>query len=216
MKHVPSDKYTIAWFKLAECVARGERERAFGLHRLLAHSFDDPAFAVQLEGDIFLAFDDKENALKKYKDALQLYTAGGRYIEAAAIGEHILVLSFDKKSILFDLIELYELLGDSKRLIAHLCELYALMLAKVNIDEADSVLSKLRPLISFEKLRALQEQLIFAAAQHYSAPPEHLKRHLKEIIDDLMAQQPNLLPYFLSHLETLNKEFHAAALLYLA
>ena len=30
MRYIPNDKYTIAWFKLAECVTKGEKEKAFG------------------------------------------------------------------------------------------------------------------------------------------------------------------------------------------
>ena len=52
----PSDKYTIAWFKLAECVAKGEKEKAFGVYRLLMHSLEDQAYAYQLEGDLLDAF----------------------------------------------------------------------------------------------------------------------------------------------------------------
>ena len=58
MKHLPSDKYNVAWFKLAECVARGEKEKALGVYRLLVHSLDEPAFIRQLEGDLLLAFKD--------------------------------------------------------------------------------------------------------------------------------------------------------------
>ena len=60
MRHVPSDKYNIAWFRLAECVSRGEKERALGVYRLLAHSFGDEAFAHQLMGDLLLSFDDAQ------------------------------------------------------------------------------------------------------------------------------------------------------------
>ena len=40
----------------SQCVARKEKERALGVYRLLSHSFDDLAFARQLEGDIFSFF----------------------------------------------------------------------------------------------------------------------------------------------------------------
>ncbi len=66
MKQVPSGKYTIAWFKLAECVSRGEKERALGVYRLLSHSLDDSALVCQLEGDIFLSFNDKQQAVTNY------------------------------------------------------------------------------------------------------------------------------------------------------
>ena len=58
MKQIPSDKYNVAWFTLAECVSRGEKVRAMSLYRLLVHSIKDGAFACQLKGDLLLAFRD--------------------------------------------------------------------------------------------------------------------------------------------------------------
>ena len=78
MKHVPQDKYNVAWFTLAECVARGEKVRALGVYRLLAYSIDDSAFRRQLEGDILLAFQDKDDAIVKYKEAAFLYQKAGK------------------------------------------------------------------------------------------------------------------------------------------
>src|SRR5579862_6127334 len=97
MKQTQFDKHTIAWFKIAECVARGERERALGVYRLLIHSFDDPALAQQLEGDIILAFDEPAKAVERYKDAAILYQKSGRLLEAAAVTEHLITLSAQKQ-----------------------------------------------------------------------------------------------------------------------
>ena len=72
MKQAVSNKYNIAWFKLADCVSRGEKERAFGVYRLLSHSLDDQALARQLEGDLLLAFQD-DGAVDKYREAVNLY-----------------------------------------------------------------------------------------------------------------------------------------------
>lgn len=72
MTMLPSETSNIAWFKLAECVTRKEKERALTILRLLVHSFNDPAFAAQLEGDILRAFSD-EKAGESYRRAQQLY-----------------------------------------------------------------------------------------------------------------------------------------------
>ena len=85
MRHLPANKYNIAWFKLAECVSRGEKERALGVYRLLSHSLDDEAFVYQLEGDILLAFGDSLGAIQRYVYALQTYKRYTRFVEAAAI-----------------------------------------------------------------------------------------------------------------------------------
>lgn len=91
MKQTSKDKYSIAWFKLAQYVSRGERERAMGIYRLLSHSIDNQAFARQLEGDILLFFND-ESALSKYKEAAALYLKQNGSMQAAAVYEQILSL----------------------------------------------------------------------------------------------------------------------------
>ena len=77
MRQVPSDKYNIAWFKLAEFVSRGEKERALGLYRLLTHSFDDRALTYQLEGDLLLSFND-DSAQDRYRKAAEEYRQSER------------------------------------------------------------------------------------------------------------------------------------------
>jgi tetratricopeptide (TPR) repeat protein len=91
MRQIPSDKYTIAWFKLADFVSRGEKERALGLYRLLTHSIGDEALSHQLAGDLFLSFHD-EQALQKYYQAAELYKKQHRYLQAVAVYEHIAFL----------------------------------------------------------------------------------------------------------------------------
>jgi len=93
MKPVSPEKYSVAWFKLAECVARGEQERAFGVYRLLSHSFEDKAFAQQLAGDLYLAFQDSKTAVQKYEDAAHLYKQSGRFSEAAAVYDHLYLIN---------------------------------------------------------------------------------------------------------------------------
>ncbi len=93
MNQIQANKYSIAWFKLAECVSRRERERALGVYRLLAHSFDDNmAIVYQLEGDIMLAFNEVENAINKYVQAAQLYEKQGELVQAIAVYDHIITL----------------------------------------------------------------------------------------------------------------------------
>ena len=89
MRYIPNDKYTIAWFKLAECVTKGEKEKAFGVYRLLKHSLEDQAYANQLEGDLLSAFAD-EKAIEKYEHAAQLYYTQNRYKEAAILYEELI------------------------------------------------------------------------------------------------------------------------------
>lgn len=113
MKQGASDAYNVAWFKLAECVARGEKERALGVYRLLAHSLNDKALAMQLEADILLAF-SLDEALEKYQQAADCYAQTARLFKAACVYEHILVLVVGKRDYMNRcherLVELYTVL----------------------------------------------------------------------------------------------------------
>ena len=114
MKEIPPDKYSVAWFKLAEFVGRGEKERALGLYRLLVHSFDDRAFAYQLEGDLLLSFRDAE-AHDRYIQAARLYQEDGDMLKAAAIYEHLLFLEPGSMLYKKQLVSLYTALGLHER-----------------------------------------------------------------------------------------------------
>ena len=82
---------SVAWYKLADLIARGEREKALSVYRLLAHSLDDKAYALQLEGDVLSALDDPR-AKEKYFQAATLYKTEKRWADAAALSEHLLAL----------------------------------------------------------------------------------------------------------------------------
>ena len=127
MKQVAPDKYTIAWFKLAECVSRGERERALGVYRLLAHSIGNPAFESQLEGDLYLSFQDTHTALAKYHEAVKLYRQSGRILEAAAVFEHIVTLDPHTYTHHQQIIELYHQLRLSRKAQEHIARALELM-----------------------------------------------------------------------------------------
>jgi hypothetical protein len=118
MKRETNAKYTIAWFKLAECVSRGEKERALGVYRLLSHSFDDQAYAQQLEADLLLAFKDQENAIEKYKLAAKWYKKEGRKFEAAAVYEHLRTLQPKESSYRTQLVDLYTALNITSKVQA--------------------------------------------------------------------------------------------------
>lgn len=115
MDQSAKDKYCVAWFKLAECLARKEKERALGVYRLLSHSIDDEALAVQLEGDLLLFFDD-EVAIAKYKRAVELYEKQERLPLAIGVCEHIITLNPSDIWALRRLSDLYRITGITHKL----------------------------------------------------------------------------------------------------
>lgn len=92
MRQLPAEKYNVAWFKLAEFVARGEKERALGLYRLLAHAFESKALAYQLEGDLLSLFGD-EQAMDRYAVAATLYVQENKVQEAIMLYEYVLSIN---------------------------------------------------------------------------------------------------------------------------
>ncbi len=113
MKSVLATKQSIAWFRLAECVERGEKERALFLLRLLTHSLENSAFNKQLEADILSFFKD-EQAFTQYVHAAHLYYAEGNIFEASAVYEKILAIE-QRPEFLERAIELCFELKDFKR-----------------------------------------------------------------------------------------------------
>jgi len=119
MKQTQLDKHTIAWFKIAECVSRGEKERALGVYRLLSYSFNDNAVARQLEADIYFSFGDKNHAIPLYYTAMELYQKSNRLLEAAAVGEHLVIMRPDEIALRRELIKLHSALDNSVRVHHH-------------------------------------------------------------------------------------------------
>ena len=106
MKQEPKEKGTsVAWFKLAELISRGEKEKALNLYRLLSHSFEEKAYALQVEGDILWSFEDQE-AVDRYKHAAFLYKKEKNLVAAAGIYEHLLTLDPGNVDNMFHLLKL--------------------------------------------------------------------------------------------------------------
>jgi len=100
---------SLAWFKLADLIARGEREKALSVFRLLAHSLSDRAYVLQIEGDILWYLDD-QSSIEKYKQAAFLYQKEKRFVDAISIYEHLLTVRPKAAEIVIELIAFYALI----------------------------------------------------------------------------------------------------------
>lgn len=89
-KSATKQRSCVAWFKLAQFIERGERERALGMFRLLTHAVAQQAFTHQLEGDLLLAFANFEQAREQYLKATRLYAQESDYNSAISVYEHML------------------------------------------------------------------------------------------------------------------------------
>ncbi len=98
MKTLTSESYNIAWFKLADFVARGEKERALTVLRLLMHSISDEALTYQLEGDILRAFQDF-SAIDRYHTAAHLYQKLGKFQQAISSHQYAITFQENEKTL---------------------------------------------------------------------------------------------------------------------
>ena len=208
MKHVPQDKYNVAWFTLAECVARGEKVRALGVYRLLAHSIEDIAFRRQLEADILLAFQDKDAAIVKYKDAAFLYQKNGKYLEAVAVYEHLRDLEPEKFDYLHTLIELYSLLRIDSKVAANLKLLFEVQLQRHDFGASEQTLNLLDSLFDSTQTAYQHQQITYALMADQLHDPQEVLRHIKaSVVGFLQGDDSRALQKFLSTLEALNPSY---------
>lgn len=215
MRQLPSDKYNVAWFKLAEFVVRGEKERALGLYRLLVHSFDDKALAYQLEGDLLLSFKDIVAAQEKYICAAQVYKAGGRLIESAAIYEHLHTLAPQQEDFLYTLLELYQILGLYQRCMPVLKEIGELCIQKGLIDTFISLLHEYETCLEISHNAELYGLLTLALAKN-SKNDDEIAPFLAKTIDFLLlSSDTQQMPSFLMKLDAINHACYQKALHYI-
>ncbi len=212
MRNPPPDKYNVAWFKLAECVSRGEKERALGVYRLLAHSLNDSAFARQLQGDILLSFHDTAGAVEHYTTAASLYQKDDRLLEAAAVYEHILILVTDKRDFLVKLVELYTLLQIPSKLLTFSQALAALLLAQGDLTEVLALIDLLDLHSDDRGLLAMRQQLVVAWAHKGDPVTPVIEEQIKKIIASLLAgDEPAALQRFLTMLQAFPSDYYKIA-----
>ncbi len=213
MKSILTEKKTIAWFTLAECVSRGERERAFGVYRLLSHSLDDRALALQLEGDLFCAFNMPTEAIEKYDKAMRVYKQAGKLLEAAAVSEHMSILEPLNVVHMQHSLELYSLLQFEERASELLVALVVKFVTQGLYDAACALAPLVHELHSYGKQGFCYERVV-AALSHMQDVPVHVRvlyaqkavtAYMKHGVDDQLKQ-------FLGNLSARDQDAYQAAL----
>lgn len=180
MKQHQSEKYTIAWFKIADYVSRGEKERALGMYRLLSHSIHDAALKIQLEGDILWSFGDPQ-ALEKYEQTADQYKKEGRHLEACAVYEHILLLN-NNHPCREELLSLYMETKNSRLIGQHLLYLIHELLEKKEFQKVASLIENAASFICEQTLFCAYEKLILAQAHAKITLNDEIKSQIKKIV----------------------------------
>ncbi len=212
MKHLSQDKYTIAWFKLAECVSRGEKERAFGVYRLLAHSIDNDAFACQLQGDLYFSFDDLDAAITKYFDAAHLYEAQERYLEAAAVYENLLSLKPQTERNRERVIALYQRLNIPSKELEHRISLIDQRMAEHKFKDAQAQLVQLDDEVDAALVCAIYEKFIFASIELHELSPNQIETMVQKLISLYLKHDLHrAMRQFLARLQAVDQAWHDKA-----
>lgn len=208
MKQVQNDKYAIAWFKIADYVSRGEKERALGMYRLLAHSIDDHALRFQIEGDILWAFKDNES-LQKYEKAADCYQSDGRLRQAAAVYEHLLSIS-PRPDIRKKLLEWYFQLHMPQAVGRHVVLFCEELIAQSDLQVAKEVaLAWQKSILQCDSVKI--DELLVVAHAHAGLP---LDNEIVNMISNIVLfyQEHNLEQLVALHdlLNALNKSYTEA------
>jgi hypothetical protein len=147
---------SVAWYKLADLITRKEREKALNVYRLLSHSLEDRAYALQLEGDILWALADDRAASEKYRQAAFLYRKEKRLINAIAICEHLVFLEKNKSELLVLLLELYAMMRWEERFLQRLATVMQLYNQRVMSD--DQLLHAIKEIMQYVHGLELREE----------------------------------------------------------
>lgn len=215
MKVEIAERQSIAWFKLSEFIARGEKERAMSLLRLLMHSFDDRAYSKKLAAELLASFDDSQ-ALEEYLQAAQLYKAQGDLLEAVSIFELLTFLQPEAPEYFEKVILLFKELGNVQKVLFYQKQLTNLFLQKGRVEKGVMLFESIEgSLDAVEKLSFFQT-IVLQALEHRYAQQSVISSYLKKALDTLVrfAGQAELNS-FLAGLETLNRVWHKDALVML-
>ncbi|QQR54247.1 hypothetical protein IPH25_00270 [bacterium] len=174
------DNFSIAWFKLAECVNRGEKERAFAMHRLLAHSINDPALVFQLEGDIALACKDTARAVEAYKKAALKYSELNQLDQTAAVYEHLFYLLPNDFFICENLVTLFQRKKNSSKLIEYFPHFLNFLSLKSDEATLISTTENYADTLEKEIIVTFYEDILYASWLDHGF--EGLKKYLVEQI----------------------------------
>lgn len=215
MKPVSLEKQSIAWFKLAECIERGEKERALSLLRLLTYSFDaNKPFIKQLEGDILSFFED-DQALTEYVKAAHMYQQEGKTIEASAVYEKLIVLE-QKIEFLEKIVDLYTQLKDIKKVVYYQKRWCLKLFEKGSVAKALEVLEKCYEELDGAQQIDMYKVFIFASITHKYTQQKTITSYLHKTLDGLLRfGSEKELQTFLSDLKVLNAMWHKDAIEYL-
>lgn len=215
MEQGSSEIANVAWFKLAECVRRGEKERALGLYRLLVHSLDDQAFIKKLEAELLSPFNNEE-AENLYVEAADLYKKAGQTGESALIYEHLVRLSPKNSFYVEKLIHHGVELGWAEKTLLYRKKLCFLFLEKGNIEKGLKLFLFLEEVLKDGCKFEFYQAFTLSALTHKYTEQKYIACYLEKSLDSFLRMgYEKELQQFLSTLKALNGVWYKDAVEYL-
>lgn len=215
MRYASNDKYTIAWFKLAECVAKGEKEKAFGVYRLLKHSLDDEAYAYQLEGDLLGAFQDKR-ATEKYAYAAQLYYQNHRFKEAADLYEELFLFMPENELYVSKLIDVYRHNKNNEFFSSKLLKVVEVLKEKNIHHSLMLIFEQLHEKSYRTLLIPVYVDIVVQAIKHKESNAVTIARLIECVMQEFVTQELyTQMRFFLSRLEQTDEYWYKKACTYI-
>jgi len=207
MEHHSTDKYNVAWFKLAQCVTSGQKERALGIFKLLSHSLDDKAVMFQLEGDLLLSFGDISAAITCYKEAAKSYQKSERFLEAALIYDHLELLEPTNHNHLKSSMELYEKISVSAP-TQRLTKIFMQTLMRQEWQQCMDLIA-LVPAADSNMRILFYEQIVHALVETATLNQQDLlKKAIEQLIELCSMHHQQKLQQFLTYLETYAPDYY--------
>ena len=212
MKRISPDKYTVAWFKLSEVISRGEKERALGMYRLLAHSLDNSAFAKQLEGDILLFFNDNA-AYEKYREAVALYIHQERYAEAIMTYEHLLSIGVQPtQKQQTDLVSWYCKLKQYDKARQRAEQMLNDGIKNKNWSDVTDIIMLVKTVLPFDTWLCAMQQHIIERAIELQADSTIVLPYITSFLTELVAaNSAHAMHQLLTYLRTTNTDYYQKA-----
>lgn len=210
MKQTQAEKYSVAWFKLAECISRREKERALGVYRLLSHSFENLGVRFQLEGDILLGFNDVQGALALYEKAAQLFLEQKEWAYAAAVYDHLFTLTSNQEYV-EHVIALYVQLKQPTQVLTYVQHLCILMLRRQESEEVMALLDRFQ-FSGTLRINFVIETAYIAVADHLMPSAMKIKAVHRAL--DLVMKDVQLLSKFFSKIKAIDPHYYREACAY--
>ncbi len=212
MEKEEKNKYSVAWFSLSECIARGEREKALGVFRLLSHSLTDKALAHQLKGDIYSLFHDHKQATQEYVSAAQLYQQQDKLQSACAVYEHIVYKNPESLEYSFSLLLLYYKQNIMSRTRSELARIASKLIKKESFSLVCTLIKDTR---DKPYSNALYCDIIFTLHEQ-CASNDYITMCMYVMLDEFISSDDQLrLQHFVTQLEAIDKNLYKKACVYI-